>query len=162
MDDVLIDTAVSYGIPASLVVLAFIVGSWVERRHFRRLAVKEDALRDLMAFAIRRVPKDLVVSDPQLVCGSAVISIDYFKKFAADLRGIVGGRIGAYESLFERARREAIVRMKEDAKSKGAHIVLNLKIDTARIYASGRAVVSVEAVAYGTAYAIADEAIQIH
>ena len=147
-----------YGIPAALIVAAYFVGSWIERRHFRRLMAREDGLRDILAFAIRRVPQDLALSGPQLVCGSAVISVDYFKKFAGDLRGIVGGRIGVYESLMERARREAFVRMKEEAKRTGRNIVLNVKLDTARIYAgASRATVSVEALAYGTAYIQSDD-----
>ena len=146
------------GIPAVLIFAAFFTGSWIERRHFRRIRKREDELREILAFAIRRVPNDLSLSSPHLVTGSAVISVDYFKRFAAGLRGIIGGRIGSYESLFERARREAIIRMKQAALRDGSHIVLNLKLDTTRIYAgSGNATVSVEAVAYGTAYRRHDE-----
>ena len=146
------------GIPAILIIAGFFVGSWIERRHFRRIIRREDELRDILAFAIRRAPADLALSAPHLVTGSAVISVDYFKRFAASLRGIVGGRIGSYESLFERARREAMIRMKQTARREGSHIVLNVKLDTTRIYAGGRnATVSVEAVAYGTAYRRHDE-----
>lgn len=154
---------VNLGVPAALIVLAFFIGSWIERRHFRRIRRREDELRDVLAFAIRRVPTDLTLVSPELVTGSAVISIDYFKWFAAALRGIIGGRIGSYESLFERARREALVRMKDAAQRAGRDIVLNVKFDTTRIYAGGRnSTVSVEAIAYGTAYRRADGPAQIH
>jgi len=151
------------GIPAVLIVTAFFTGSWIERRHFRRIRKKEDELRDILAFAIRRAPDDLVLSAPLLVTGSAVISVDYFKQFAARLRGIVGGRIGSYESLFERARREAMIRMKETARREGSNIVLNVKLETVRIYAgAGGGTLSVEALAYGTAYRRPDEPAEIH
>ncbi|MFT6733724.1 MAG: hypothetical protein ACJAS9_001914 [Polaribacter sp.] len=39
--------------------------------------------------------------------------MDYFKRFLAGLRNIFGGRVVTYESLVDRARREAILRMKE-------------------------------------------------
>ena len=163
MDELLLESAFNFGIPAVLIVVAYFAGSLIERRHFRRIIKKENELRDILAFAVRRVPKDLVLSKPRLVCGSAVISVDYFKKFAAGLRGIIGGRIGTYESLFERARREAIVRMKDDARHHGGNMVLNVKLETARIYAGGgRATVSVEAVAYGTAYLKSDAGSQVH
>jgi uncharacterized protein YbjQ (UPF0145 family) len=153
--------AITYGSAAVLIVIAYFIGSWIERRHFRRIIEREDELRDVLAFAIRRAPKDLSLSDPKLVTGSAVISVDYFKKFAAGLRGIVGGRIGTYESLYERARREAILRMKDEATRQGSNVILNVKLESARIYAGGRrATVSVEALAYGTAYtksAVGDE-----
>ena len=57
----------------------------------------------------------------------------------------------------ERARREAVVRMKDDAKRHGGTIVLNVKLESARIYSGGgRATVSVESMAYGTAYRQSD------
>ena len=116
-----------------------------------------------MVFAIHRAPTDLVLSQPKLVCGNAVISVDYFKPFAAGLRGIIGGRIGSYESLFERARREAMLRMKIEARRHGGNIVLNVKFETTRIYSGGgRGAISVEALAYGTAYSRSDDGAQIH
>ena len=66
------------------------------------------------------------IENAELVTGSVVISVDYFKRFVSFLRDIFGGRVGAYESLIDRARREAILRMKENAK--GADIILNLKL----------------------------------
>ena len=151
------------GIPAILIITGFFIGAWVERRHFRRIRKREGELRDILAFAIRRAPDDLVLSAPHLVAGSAVISVDYFKRFAAGLRGLIGGRIGSYESLYERARREALIRMKQTARQAGSTILLNVKLDTTRIYAGSRnATVSVEAIAYGTAYRRHDEPAEIH
>jgi uncharacterized protein YbjQ (UPF0145 family) len=81
-----------------------------------------------------------------------VISVDYFKTVAAGLRGLFGGRIGAYESLLDRARREAILRMQEDARKLGAEAVFNLKFETSRIAQNaGQGLGSVEVLAYGTA-----------
>ncbi len=163
MDEQFIGIVLNFGIPAVLIIVAYFTGSIIERRHFRRIIKKEHELSDILAFAIRRVPRDLELSDPKLICGSAVISVDYFKMFAARLRGIIGGRIGSYESLFERARREAIVRMKAEARRHGGSIVLNVKHETARIYAGGgRLTVSVEALAYGTAYRSHDAVAEVH
>ena len=163
MDELSLEIVLNFGIPVALIVVAYFTGSLFERRHFRRIIKKENELRDILAFAIRRVPQDLDLSEPKLVCGSAVISVDYFKTFAAGLRGIIGGRIGAYESLLERARREAIVRMKDDARRHGGNIVLNVKLESVRIYAGGgRATVSVEAMAYGTAYSKNDAGTEVH
>ena len=95
---------------------------------------------------------DIGPVDCTLVGGNVVISVDYFKRVVAGLRTIVGGRITTYESLLERARREAILRMKEDAKAKGARFVVNVKLETASI-TKGRQqqVGAVEVYAYGTA-----------
>jgi len=153
MIELWIDLILGVGIPLVLLVLGFVVGSWAERRHFRRLIESEEKLRGIMGFAIRRAPRDLDLAAPKLVTGSAVISVDYFKRFAAGLRHLIGGRVGAYESLFERARREAVVRMKEEARAHGADMVLNIKFETVRIFGRQRGgILSVEALAYGTAY----------
>jgi uncharacterized protein YbjQ (UPF0145 family) len=86
------------------------------------------------------------------VQGSAVISIDYFKRILAGLRNIVGGEVKSYETLVDRARREATLRMKEMAWD--ADIILNLRIETSAIGNSAnnrKAIGSIEAIAYGTA-----------
>ena len=62
-----------------------------------------------------------------------------------------------------RARREAVIRMKEDARRQGGNIVLNVKLDSTRIHAGGRnATVSVEASAYGTSYRRGSAGVEIH
>ncbi len=89
--------------------------------------------------------------------GSAVISIDYFKRFLAILRNIFGGRIRSYESLVDRARREAILRMKAEAKKNHADIIINFRMETSTIGRSANQkgqVGSVEALAYGTAISL--------
>jgi uncharacterized protein YbjQ (UPF0145 family) len=77
---------------------------------------------------------------------------DYFKRFLASLRNIFGGRVQSYESLLDRARREAILRMKAEARALGADMVFNIKLETASIYKGKRNTIgAVEVLAYGTA-----------
>ena len=81
-----------------------------------------------------------------------LISIDFFKKFVAGLRNLVGGRVSAYESLLERARREAILRMKAEAQARGAKSVWNVRIETSSITKDAtQGVAAVEVIAFGTA-----------
>jgi uncharacterized protein YbjQ (UPF0145 family) len=89
---------------------------------------------------------------PCLVSGNVVISVDYFKTIVAGLRNLVGGNISAYESLLDRARREAILRMQQQAAELDARAVINMKFETSRISGNaGSAVGAVEVLAYGTA-----------
>ena len=83
--------------------------------------------------------------------GNAVISIDYFKRMLAGFINLLGGQVRSYETLVDRARREAILRMKQNAD--GADIILNVRVETSAIGESTgkKAVSSVEAIAYGTA-----------
>ena len=89
----------------------------------------------------------------QFVCGSVVVAMDSFKVFFGRLVQIFGGRIKAYETLVERARREAVLRMKEEASLNRAQMVFNVKFSTAGIVkdAAGQPGGSVEVIAYGTA-----------
>ena len=75
-----------------------------------------------------------------------MIASDYFKTFGAQLKRIFGGRLRTYETLIERARREAIQRMRSQAAAHGADIVMNVRLETSRIIKS-----AVEVIAYGTA-----------
>jgi len=86
------------------------------------------------------------------VAGNVVISVDYFKRFLAGLRGLVGGRIKSYESLLDRARREAILRLKKDAMDHGYHAVVNVRLETSRMAnARGKeGTAGLEILAFGT------------
>jgi uncharacterized protein YbjQ (UPF0145 family) len=113
---------------------------------------REQKLRNLLCFSARTPPADLAPVDSRLVDGNVVISIDYFKLIAASLRSLIGGRVTAYETLVERARREAILRMKQSASDMGATHIFNVKLETASIYKGQQNHIgSVEVYAYGTA-----------
>lgn len=135
----------------SLLLIGYGFGQYNEKRHFRSIKMRERAYRNIIAFSTKTAPPDFT-GESQLVTGSVVVSIDYFKRIAAGLRSLFGGRIGAYESLVERARREALLRMKEDAKSKGSNMIINVKLETASISKNAQQNIgAVEVIAYGTA-----------
>ena len=135
-----------------LVALGYGFGRWAEKSHFASIIEREEMLRDLLTFSGRIPPLGLGPVEAVLVGGNVVISIDYFKRISAALRSLIGGRVMAYESLLERARREAILRMKQQAFDSGASHVINVKLETASISkGQSRQVGSVEVYAYGTA-----------
>ena len=134
-----------------LLLLGYVFGQRAEKRHFRSIIEREKQLRDILVFSERRIPDEDKL-DGTLVCGSVVVSVDFFKRFVAGLRTLVGGRVSAYESLLERARREAILRMKEEARRTGAKSVWNTRLETASIYKGAQqSIGAVEVLAYGTA-----------
>ncbi len=144
---------IKFGIPLGLIAVGLVVGTILEKNHYKSIKQREKASLKLPAVTIREHDRDRELKESYLVTGSVVISVDYFKRFLAGLRNIFGGRVMAYESLVDRARREAILRMKE--KCPAANIIINLRIETSTISKQGRAgqkaVGCVEAIAYGTA-----------
>jgi len=135
-----------------LLTLGYVFGRIAEKRHYKSIIERETDLNRIPAIALRFPPPSLKRQRTELVMGNVVIANDYFKRIAASLRNLVGGRVKSYESLLDRARREAVLRMKEQADAMGAKMVFNIKLETASI-SKGRKnkVSSVEVLAYGTA-----------
>ncbi|WP_299196989.1 YbjQ family protein [uncultured Amphritea sp.] len=134
-----------------LMTLGYLVGQVAEKKHYKSIIQREKRLSGLPTIASRFPPTDRLF-DQSLVMGNTVISVDYFKRFIAALRNLLGGRVTSYESLLDRARRESLLRMKQQAEAMGAEYVFNVKYETASI-SKGRnnAIGSVEVLAYGTA-----------
>jgi uncharacterized protein YbjQ (UPF0145 family) len=145
---------IELGIFVALLVIGLTFGRANERRHFRELLVLEDGLSDIVVCNDRGPVDGGAFRSGALVAGSVVIAEDYFKRVAASLKSLVGGRLIAYESLLERGRREAIVRMKEQARRMGATHVVNVRLETASLsedWSGSRPMFSAEFIAYGTA-----------
>jgi len=142
------------GIFLILLLLGFVFGKLAEKRHFRSLERREKLTANLPALNMKVLPVGLGECRTRLVSGNVVVSIDYYKKLLSWFRGIFGGQLRSYETLLERARREAILRMKAAARMAGGKVIVNVRIETASInrYSQNRSsVASVEVVAYGTA-----------
>ena len=136
-----------------LLALGYGVGRYRERRHIRALVRREREFADMGVSNLKAVPQPETVQRAMMVMGEAVIATDYFKSFAAQLRNIVGGEVRAFETLMNRARREATLRMLAEARRAGAAEVWNVRLETSNIRSGGRRqkAVSVEVFAFGTA-----------
>lgn len=132
----------------SLLILGYVFGRVAEKRHFRSLIERESSTQGLPVVATRYPPTDRQY-EQRLVAGNVVIASDYFKLFLAGLINIFGGRVTPFESMLDRARRESILRMKDEAIKLDAAYVFNIKFDTTRI-SNGR-LAAMEVLAYGTA-----------
>lgn len=132
---------------------AYGIGSAVERRHYRLLRARERRSRSLPVATLREPPPSWQVEEAALVTGSCVVSLDYFKRFVAGLRLLFGGRIAGYETLLDRARREALLRMVESAHAAGYRAVIGVRLETSQIAATTRqgGTAGVEVLAWGTA-----------
>ena len=150
--DPFVEMSVQFGIPLTLLVVAFFTGTALERRHYASIRKRELRWRSLPAVTFRSVPPGWKVAESALVTGSVVISVDYFKRFLSGLRMIFGGRVKAYETLLDRARREALLRLKEDAIERGYHAVVNVRLETCRIANSRNSerTAGLEVLAFGT------------
>jgi uncharacterized protein YbjQ (UPF0145 family) len=139
---------------------AWISGGILERRHLKGLLLLESGSRGVLALTIEDLPPGWHVQSSELVMGNVVISQDYFKRFAAGIKGIFGGNIRVYEPLLERARREALIRMKGVAHARGYDTIINVRIETSRLASSrrdGKGTAGVEILAFGTAISLSND-----
>lgn len=152
---------IQFGILLVLLVVGLVFGRAAEAKHFRDIARREAEYADLLVFNERRPPPHESFREATLVVGSVVVAEDYFKRIAATLRGLVGGRVGVYESLMDRGRREAILRMKAAARERGAAYVFNVRFETSSLSegsTGAKPMFSAEFIAYGTALVPASRA----
>ena len=148
------DVIIQLGLFVILLAIGLFAGRANERKHFRELAENEESLRDIAISGGRVASNAGTFQRGTLVVGSVVIAEDYFKRVAASLKSLVGGNLRSYESLLERGRREAIVRMKQEARRLGATHVVNVRLETASLsedWSAQRPMFSAEFIAYGTA-----------
>lgn len=144
----------NFGIPFLVVMVAYFVGNAIEKKHFREIRAREEKVHGFPVITFATLPSDWRVGSAELVTGSVVVSLDYFKRIIAGLRGLIGGRVKTYEPLLDRARREAVLRMIENAKARGYDAVINVRFETSRLANArkdGRGTAGVEMLAFGTA-----------
>ncbi|MEN8255130.1 MAG: heavy metal-binding domain-containing protein [Verrucomicrobiota bacterium] len=143
-------------LPWLLILLAMLTGTLLEKAHFKRIHRREREFEGLPTLSTKQTPTDREVSSSALVMGDVVVSIDYFKRFLANLRNIFGGEVRSYGSLVDRGRREAVLRMKEQCPD--ADLIVNVRIETSSVSQGGKKQLgSVEVLAYGTAIRFATE-----
>ncbi len=140
------------GVFLILLSLGFIIGSRAESRHYQSIIERERDTAQLPIANIDITEEGKVPNNIWLVSGSCVISVDYFKRFVANVRSFFGGRVLAYESLIDRARREALLRMKNEAGN--ADLIAEVRIETSSIGGETpgqQGTIGIEVIAYGTA-----------
>ena len=92
------------------------------------------------------IPGQQIVEFYGVVTGSTVRAKHMGRDIAAGLKNILGGELKGYTELLQEARKEALDRMMEQARSVGANAVINVRFATSSV-AQGAA----ELFAYGTA-----------
>lgn len=136
---------IQLGLFLVLLGLGFTVGRAREAKHFREIQRRERELINLPARADKTPSPGM--AQASLVTGSVVVATDYFKMTVAALRNIFGGRVTTYEALMDRARREAVLRLKDQARAWGAEEIIHLRMVSTRLGQSQ----GIEVVAVATA-----------
>ena len=131
----------------------FMTGTIIEKRHFENIKKREIELikKPIINFGAKKWNTNRKIKKIELVTGECVISGDYFKNFVAGLKNLFGGRLTTFESVLDRGRREAILKMRE--KARGANFIINARIESVMLNDTygQESVPQCAIIAYGTA-----------
>jgi len=72
-----------------------------------------------------------------VVSGEAILGANIFRDIMASVRDIVGGRSGAYEKAFRKAREIAFEEIEQEAAALGANAIVGIDIDIETVGAQG-------------------------
>ncbi len=97
------------------------------------------------------IPGKRVVKVIGLVRGNTIRARHIGRDIIASLRNIAGGEIVEYTKMIAESREQAIDRMIDEAKEKGANAILTLRFTTASMMEN-----AAELLAFGTAVVVED------
>ena len=123
------------GLPLVLLAVQWLIGGAIERRHLKMLATRERMLDGFLVTSLKKPAAGTASSSrpPMLVTGEAVISSDYFKNWLFGFIAFFGGESKTFTRLFDRARREATLRMIDQARLAGYNAICNVRYESADI-----------------------------
>lgn len=87
-----------------------------------------------------------IVKTLGLVMGNTIRARHIGKDIMAGLRNVIGGEVIEYTKMMAESREQALDRMTEEAKSKGANAVIQMRFATSMVMQSAS-----EILVYGTA-----------
>jgi len=123
--------------------------AWMlERRHLKKLAAREAEVAHITALPTPHFD-DPGTQDTDFLISSAAYCHDFFRSFVIFIRRMFGGHVSAYQRLLDRARREAMVRLKEEAAVRGVTTIYAVRLEENNL---SRNFPRIEVMAYGTAY----------
>ncbi|OAV07974.1 hypothetical protein AO371_0911 [Moraxella catarrhalis] len=127
-----------------LVAIGWYFGTRAERGHLKSLIIDEQKYQHIQVSSERFYePKG--VNESILVVGSVVIAQDKFKQAVVAILSLFGKNLTVYETLLDRARREAVLRAKRQANDAGCHALYGLRFEMTEVQGG------VEILAYGVA-----------
>lgn len=117
-----------------LVIFGLIIGRTVEKRHLRRLDEFEAAHHGFLVSQLKSFPLSRDSdTPPTIVIAEVVIASDYLKSWFAQWRNLFGGEVRSFQTLQTRAKREAVVRLTQQAIDQGYNALCNVRIESADV-----------------------------
>ena len=114
-----------------IICVCCITGKIFEKNHYKSIRNREIMLirKPYLTYG-NKILDNKQIEMVTLVTSDVVIGCDKFSALIANLKNIFGGNVPSLESILDRGRREALLRMREKAYDMGANIVINVKYES--------------------------------
>lgn len=114
-----------------LMFCGLIIGRYNEKRHFASIKERESAYESFLVSQLKSYPSAVspAPAPPTVVIAEVVIASDYLKSFLSGWRKIFGGEMKSFSAMQDRAKREVILRLIEQAQAGGFNAVCNVRVD---------------------------------
>jgi len=143
-------------LPLLFLLIPVISGHLIGKKHDASLDLRESNMAGIQQTDLKSMDDALpTTSPPCLLTSEVTLGIDHFRSFLGSLKRLIGGQVGSYQRVLIRARREAMVRLCEEAHQRGFNAIANLRIEFADISGSAtktNKATMVSILACGTAY----------
>ena len=134
-----------------LLFIAYLTGTYTEKKHLTSIRQREQTAPKIPVLNTETGIPVKDVTETRLVSGSTVVGVDYFRHMLGGLINLFGGRISVFESALDRARREALLRMRQEAN--GADFIGCVRYETCILSENQHnALPRVAVLVYGTAF----------
>lgn len=136
-----------------IILLGLFFGKRTEKKHYTSILEREEKFKHIVILSDKdtRNMSNIQEDNSLMIAEATVVSIDAFKKLMASFVNIFWGKMKAYESLVDRARREAVLKVKQVAYENDYNALANLRIETSSITKNAKKTVgAVEALAYAS------------
>jgi len=147
-----VDLFLSVGMPLIVTVgpllFSWIFGNIYQKKKQEELEARIQAFGTDNLTTLKTPPAQ--VSASELLTASIIMSVSWWQKLLGGLKTIFGGQIQTWDEVLTWARKEAMQRLRELARTKGFDNVINVRLETSEIQSSKGRNTAIEILAYGT------------
>jgi uncharacterized protein YbjQ (UPF0145 family) len=127
---------------------SWIFGNIYQRKKQEELEVRVESFGTDNLTTLKSPPTQ--VSASGLLTANIIMSVSWWQKLVGGIKTIFGGQVQTWDGILAWARKEAMQRLREQARAEGFDNVINVRLETSEIQSSKGRNTAVEILAYGT------------
>lgn len=127
---------------------SWIFGNIYQKKKQEELEVRVESFGTDNLTTLKSPPPQ--VSASGLLTANIIMSVSWWQKLVGGIKTIFGGQVQTWDGILAWARKEAMQRLREQAKAEGFDNVINVRLETSEIQSSKGRNTAIEILAYGT------------